>query len=214
MRKLLSVFSLALLPLSVWWLSDRGDTAPADAREGGPHASSGREPAKPSAAATGATTDPEAAATIRALRHELAQKDQRLQRVLIHAAAADPEPRAQPPEDEHTKAVESAAATLNQRLFDAPPDAALAARLESVLEAVTRRLPEEVQSELACASTLCRVVLRGSAAAVSSATNELTHDAPKLFIGSVVLPTADGESTLYVAREPGILDLSPPETTL
>ena len=214
MKKLLSVFALALFGFGLWWYSERGETARADVRGGEQNGGSTRERGQHMASPTGGTAQAEAAATIRALRQELAQKDQLLHGVLIRAAAIDSEPRVQTPAEEHTKAVESAAATLNQRLFDAPPDAAMAARLESVLEAVTLRLPEDVQSELACASTMCRVVLRGSAEAVGSATNELANDAPKLFMGTVVLPTANGESTMYVAREPGILDLSPPETTL
>ena len=212
MKKLLSLFSLALLALVLWRLSETGETAPADGRRGEPHGGSTREQEKPMPAATRATSEGEAATTIRALRQELAHKDQLLKGVLNRAAAIDSEPRVQTPEEEHAKAVESAAATLNQRLFDAPPDAAMAARLESVLEAVTRRLHEDVESELACASTMCRVVLRGSAQAVGSATSELANDAPKLFMGTVVLPTADGESTMYVAREPGILDLPPPNS--
>jgi hypothetical protein len=214
MNKLLTVLSLALLAFASWWLSERAETAPADARTGEPHGGSTREQGKLMTAATAGTAEPEAAATIRALRQELAQKDQLLQGVLIGAATRDSEPRVQTPEEEHSRAVESAAATLDQRLLDAPPDAAMAARLESVLEAVTQRLSENVQSELACASTMCRVVLRGRAEAVGSATSELANDSPKLFIGTVVLQTSDGESTMYVAREPGILDLSPPETTL
>ncbi|WP_437577697.1 YncE family protein [Sorangium sp. So ce887] len=49
---------------------------------------------------------------------------------------------------------------MDQRLFNAPQDDAEAARLEGAVEQMTARLPEDVKTEVACASTLCRLVLQ------------------------------------------------------
>jgi hypothetical protein len=116
-------------------------------------------------------------------------------------------------EEQDRQIVEDAARALDQRLFDEPQDEAEVARLESAFDAIIERLPEDVKTEVACASTLCRLVIRGSGDAVGKATHAVAQGMPKLFTGTVVLPTARGESTIYLARDPALLDYSATATT-
>jgi hypothetical protein len=146
-------------------------------------------------------------ATVESLRREIAQKDQLVRGLLLGAVAASRGP-AETPVEKEARSVREAARVLDRRLFDAPADDAAASRLEREVQRVTSQLPSDVETDLVCASTLCRLVVRAETQSMQSAVLRVAEGLPKLFAGTTLLQTAPGESTLYMAPDPETLNTS------
>lgn len=145
-------------------------------------------------------------AKIDRLQAELSFKDALLRKVMLQSALD----AQRPAEERNARTVESISKALDQRLFDGPQNDAESQRLESGLGQITAKLPGDVMTQSVCSATMCRLVIHGSENAIGGATAQVGSGIPKgLFGSTMVVPTGEGESTMYLALDPGQLDLSP-----
>jgi len=195
-----------VLGLGLWWLHPTA--AKSALRESTPSAALQVQVAK-----EGSRAEPDkmsaSAEKIEALQAELKFKNALLQKVMIESATA-----AQVPAEERTaRIIENTAKILDQRVFDARHDEAESERMENALGQITAKLPTDVKTETLCGATICRLLIRGSEDAIGSAATQVGTSITKdLFGGTTVLPTGEGQSTIYLARNPAQLDVSPEGT--
>jgi len=198
--------AVSIVGLAIWWFrptvaeslpraSGATSVAPSEARGSKDKDSTGDELDKLAASS----------AKIEELQQQLKLKDAVLQKVMIASAVA-----AHVPEDEkNARIVENTAKVLDQRVFDARQDEAESERMESALKQVTDRLPSDVKTEVLCGATICRLFIRGSEDAMGGATTQVGNGIPKgLFGSTMVLPSGEGQTTVYLARNPAQLDVS------
>ena len=208
MKSLMFMSIVLLVGAAVWWQypTAGGRTQASQGHDANESAPAVVEPRTGDEFAGDSTDRARESLAIASLRLQLADKDRTIQALLLRSDAA---PKAPPPsaEEPETYAILAVANALDQRLAHAPRDDAVAIRLQREMESAIRQLSEEVETELDCSSTLCRLMVRAEDETLQRAILDVTERMPKSFAGAVVLRTAQGENALYAAPDSETLDV-------
>ncbi|HYQ45997.1 MAG TPA: hypothetical protein VER11_28705 [Polyangiaceae bacterium] len=206
MKARYAVALVAVLGLATWWFRPTVAKSALRASGASPSAAFPSRDAKDNDV-SGDELDKLAAssAKIEQLQQQLKFKDAVLQKVMMASAVA-----AQVPEEEkNARIIENTAKILDQRVFDARQDEAASERLETALRQVTAKLPPDVKTEALCGATICRLFIRGTESSLGGAASQLGNSIPKgLFGSTMILPSGEGQTTMYLARNPAQLDVS------